>query len=701
MTVFFFRARAITTLVLVTSVLMVIFSTSVSADRNEVRTGSGLESSQSSISVGERFSCVATSSGGVKCWGLNDYGQLGNGTTTNSTTPASVSTLTSGVTAISAGESHACALLTDGSVRCWGRNNYGQLGNGTTTNSTTPTSVSTLTSGVTAISAGGFHTCALLTDGSVTCWGRNNYGQLGNGTTTNSTTPTSVSTLTSGVTAISAGQEFTCAVVSEAAKCWGLNSSGQIGDGTTTTRLTPTQSTSLTSGISAITTGGFHTCVITSGGGLKCWGTTSWSTLPTNNGLPIDIAGATSGVVAVAGGSWHTCFITTTGAAKCWGWGNYGALGDGLSSSRTTIGQVTGLTSGVIGIASGGYNSGSEDHSCALLSNNSVSCWGWNTNGQIGDGTTTTRSVPTAVSGLGAGSSGGSTTTTSTSTTTTTTTTTTTLAPTTTTSLPTTTASTSTTNPGTTTTTAAPARVVEIDIQAPTPTVAIGQAAVATIAPRTQSTVVMQPRSSSTTSSTVPTDVPTSVAASKLTPSEVPVIPKLSAGEGAVDIAGTTIKQTLTRKDNQLQIQSGSLSATLSRTNENGVTAPLDKDGNLRLVAGDIMKISLGGFKANSEVTIWFFSTPIKLGTAKVKSDGTVTAVVRLPNGIDDGPHRVAVVAEMTNGKPATFTLGVIVGKFKTTSTLTRILIVIPISLAIGFGFLIPTRLRRRRLRTI
>ena len=650
MTVFFFRARAITTLVLVTSVLMVIFSTSVSADRNEVRTGSGLEPSQSSISVGERFSCVATSSGGVKCWGLNDYGQLGNGTTTNSTTPTSVSTLTSGVTAISAGEAHACALLTDGSV---------------------------------------------------TCWGRNNYGQLGNGTTTNSTTPTSVSTLTSGVTAISAGQEFTCAVVSEAAKCWGFNSSGQIGDGTTTTRLTPTQSTSLTSGISAITTGGFHTCVITSGGGLKCWGTTSWSTLPTNNGLPIDIAGATSGVVAVAGGSWHTCFITTTGAAKCWGWGNYGALGDGLSSSRTTIGQVTGLTSGVIGIASGGYNSGSEDHSCALLSNNSVSCWGWNTNGQIGDGTTTTRSVPTAVSGLGAGSSGGSTTTTSTSTSTSTSTTTTTLAPTTTTSLPTTTASTSTTNPGTTTTTAAPARVVEIDIQAPTPTVAIGQAAVATIAPRTQSTVVMQPRSSSTTSSTVPTDVPTSVAASKLTPSEVPVIPKLSAGEGAVDIAGTTIKQTLTRKDNQLQIQSGSLSATLSRTNENGVTAPLDKDGNLRLVAGDIMKISLGGFRANSEVTIWFFSTPIKLGTAKVKSDGTVTAVVRLPNGIDDGPHRVAVVAEMTNGKPATFTLGVIVGKFKTTSTLTRILIVIPISLAIGFGFLIPTRLRRRRLRTV
>jgi hypothetical protein len=171
----------------------------------------------------------------------------------------------------------------------------------------------------------------------------------------------------------------------------------------------------------------------------------------------------------------------------------------------------------------------------------------------------------------------------------------------------------------------------------------------------------------------------------------------LSAGEGAVDIAGKTVKQTLTRKDNQLQIQSGSLSATLSKTNANGVTAPLDNDGNLRLVSGDIMKINLGGFKPNSNVTIWFFSTPIKLGTAKVKPDGTVSAVVRVPNEIDDGPHRVAVVAEMTNGKPATFTLGVVVGKLKTTSTLTRILIVIPLVMAVLLGVLLPNRLRRRR----
>jgi len=260
----------------------------------------------------------------------------------------------------------------------------------------------------------------------------------------------------------------------------------------------------------------------------------------------------------------------------------------------------------------------------------------------------------------------------------------------------TTTTSTTTTVPPTTTTTA-PARVIEIDIQAPTATLPVGQGSIATIAPGTQPAATTPQRSTTTTSSTVPSDVSASETSPKPTLSQAPVIPQLSAGEGAVDIAGKTVKQTLTRKDNQLQIQSGSLSATLSKTNANGVTAPLDNDGNLRLVSGDIMKINLGGFKPNSNVTIWFFSTPIKLGTAKVKPDGTVSAVVRVPNEIDDGPHRVAVVAEMTNGKPATFTLGVVVGKLKTTSTLTRILIVIPLVMAVLLGVLLPNRLRRRR----
>ena len=637
MTAFLSKARTFAALFLITSALTFAISNSASADQNEVVSGSGLESSQSSISVGDRFSCIATSTGGVKCWGLNNYGQLGNGTTTNATTPVSVSTLTSGVT---------------------------------------------------AISAGGFHTCALLNDGSVKCWGLNSNGQLGNGTTTNSNTPTSVSTLSSGVTAISGGQEFTCAIVTGAAKCWGLNSSGQIGDGTTTNRLTPTQSTGLTSGITAITTGGFHTCVITSGGGLKCWGTTSWSTLPTNNGLPIDIAGATSGVVAAAAGAWHTCFITNAGAAKCWGWGNYGALGDGLSTSRTTIGQVTGLTSGVIGIASGGYNGGSEDHSCALLSNNSVSCWGWNPSGQIGDGTTTTRSVPTAVTGLGAGSAGVPTTTT--------------VAPTTTTTPPTTTTvqATTTTVQATTTTTANVAAI--INIQAPAssvPQASSGQAMVPTVNGKTtsqKSTSALTSESSSTTSSTSSTTLPNASSGATKQPPKISVV---ADGGAQVKVGDATQKATVTRVDNQLVVTAGALKAMFGSLDQSGAATSLDPDGNVRLKAGDKVRIRLAGFTPQSTVEAWLFSSPVLMGTEKVGADGTVDGTFMIPVDAPKGSHRIAVVTKSIDGKPTTLTVGVMVGEWKKGVNVTLWLIVLPIVLAVAGALILPAT-RRRRSRT-
>jgi hypothetical protein len=287
-------------------------------------------------------------------------------------------------------------------------------------------------------------------------------------------------------------------------------------------------------------------------------------------------------------------------------------------------------------------------------------------------------------------------TTTTTSTTTTTTTSTTT---TTTTTSTTTTTTTTTTVPRTTTTTTTP-RVIEIEIQAPATTVAIGQASVATISP----SITSPPNTrsvSTTTTSTIPRPTTTSISPPVSTSpvvSETPSVPKLSAGEGAVNIDGKTTKQTLVRTANQLVLQSGSLSATLSSQTAAGGISPLDNDGNLRLESGDIIKLSMGGFKPDSEIDVWFFSTPIKLGTAVVEADGTVSASYRVPNNIEDGAHRVAVVAQLADGKRATFTLGVIVGKLKTTSTLTRVLIVIPITLAVFFGFLLPTRFRRRRI---
>lgn len=290
-----------------------------------------------------------------------------------------------------------------------------------------------------------------------------------------------------------------------------------------------------------------------------------------------------------------------------------------------------------------------------------------------------------------------------------TTTTTTTIAPTTTTSTTTTTTTTTTTVPRTTTTTTsttiAPTtttsqpRVVEIEIQAPVTTVAIGQASVATISPSGTAPVLSR-SVTTTTTSTIPRATTTSISPSASTPpvvSQTPSVPKLSAGEGAVDVDGKTIKQTLVRTANQLVLQSGSLSATLSSQTAAGGISPLDNDGNLRLESGDIIKLSMDGFKPDSEIDVWFFSTPIKLGTVVVEADGTVSASFRVPNNIEDGAHRVAVVAKLADGKPATFTLSVIVGKLKTTSTLTRVLIVIPITLAVFFGFLLPTRFRRRR----
>ena len=157
------------------------------------------------LSVGGTHSCFLTSTGGAKCWGSNTFGQLGDGSTTGRVSPVDVTGLSSGVSSISAGGLHTCAVNSAGGMKCWGHNGYGQLGDGTNTNRSTPTSVPGLASGVVAVSAGQWHTCALMGSGSVVCWGLNQSAQLGDGTTTNRSGPVGVSSLSSGVVAISAG----------------------------------------------------------------------------------------------------------------------------------------------------------------------------------------------------------------------------------------------------------------------------------------------------------------------------------------------------------------------------------------------------------------------------------------------------------------------------------------------------------------
>ena len=254
--------------------------------------------------------------------------------------------------------------------------------------------------------------------------------------------------------------------------------------------------------------------------------------------------------------------------------------------------------------------------------------------------------------------------------------------------------------PAVTTTTAAPA--LSIVIQAPVTTVAQGQLSVATLVPTTTTlpvlgangvpvpTTAAPARSSTAVTTTMPKIVTTTTVGP-------PVVAKVDAGQTAVQVGGVKTDAVVTRDNNQMIVNAGSVNATLSGADGAGKTLPLDADGTIHLSAGDIIKVSVGGFEPESVVEVWLFSTPTQLGSAVVEADGTMSGSYKLPFGIKSGSHRVVVTAKLPNGKPTTFTLGILVGDISTTSTLTRVLIAIPIALAIGFGFLLPNQLRRRR----
>ena len=346
---------------------------------------SGFTSGVAAVAAGLSYTCALTTAAGLECWGQNDFGQLGDGTTTTRTTPVHVSGLTSDVDTVAAGDRHACALTTAGGVKCWGNNFIGQVGDGTKADRVTPVDVSGLTSGAAAVTAGGFHACALTSAGGVKCWGNNGSGQLGDGSTTARTTPVDVSGLTSGVAAVATGEQHTCALtIAGGVKCWGDNSGGQLGDGTTSTRRTAVDVSGLTSGVAAVAAGGFHTCALTTAAGVKCWGSNRYGQIgdgsTSTRRTAVDVSGLTSGVATVAAGMEHTCILTTAGGVKCWGHNASGKLGDMTTATRTMPVDVSGLISGVAGV-SAGWN-----HTCALTTGAGLKCWGYNAHGQVGDG---------------------------------------------------------------------------------------------------------------------------------------------------------------------------------------------------------------------------------------------------------------------------------------------------------------------------
>ena len=359
-----------------------------------------------SISAGEYVTCAVTDADGVKCWGNNSDGELGDGTTSERHTPVDVKGLTSVVVkAVSNGYKHTCVLTSLGGVKCWGYNFDGELGNGKTTNSLTPVDVSGLTN-VVDISANGFHTCAVTNAGAVWCWGYNANGELGNGTTTSSSTPVKVKSGTGtdylgGVSVVKAGGYHTCALLSGGGvKCWGANDSGQVGNGTFINQLTAVNVSNLTSGVSALNSGDAYSCALISAShGLKCWGDNLFGQLvdgtTTDRNAPVSISGLTSGVGALNAGARHTCVLMQAGGAKCFGYNAYGELGNGTTSKQTSPVTVSGLAAGTINTIRAGYF-----HSCALLTSGGVRCWGDNGFGELGNNSTNNSSTPVSVVGF-------------------------------------------------------------------------------------------------------------------------------------------------------------------------------------------------------------------------------------------------------------------------------------------------------------
>ncbi len=343
---------------------------------------------------GWEHACAGAANGTLMCWGLNGYGEIGDGTTTVRPSPVYVPGLT-GVTAIATGEYHTCAVI-NGGVKCWGHNFRGQLGINSTTDSHMPVDVQTSSSdptplsGVTAIAAGYMHTCAIVSGG-VLCWGYNSQGQLGDGTTVDRSTPIAVSGL-SGVTAITAGMSHTCALLSSGGvKCWGRGTQGQLGNNSNADSYTPVDvqassgvSTTL-SGATVVDAGDNHTCAVVNGG-AKCWGVGGNGRLGNNSttdkNAPLDVFGLTSGVSSIAAGAYHTCALTTTSRVKCWGYNLHGQLGDGTTTQRITPVDVSGLASGVSAVDTG------HGDSCALMATGEIKCWGYNAHGELGIGTT-------------------------------------------------------------------------------------------------------------------------------------------------------------------------------------------------------------------------------------------------------------------------------------------------------------------------
>lgn len=369
-----------------------------------------------SLVGGGSHTCALLNNGSVRCWGYNQFGQLGYGhpnpigDTELPYTAGAVPLIDPAVQVV-AGLEHTCALLSSGQVRCWGRNQYGQLGYGHTnpigdTEAVTSQSYVNLGSRAVRLAAGGYHTCALLSSGRVRCWGYNYYGQLGYGHTQplgDDESPLDVPDVQVGGTVqdLVAGGYHTCALMGTGkVRCWGWGNYGQLGYGKTDT-IGDTEYPSTAGDVQVggtvlqLTAGTFHTCALLDSGGVRCWGYNGSGQLGLGYALtshvgdgetPASVPAVDLGdrALQVSAGDSHTCALLSSGIIKCWGYNVHGQLGYGNATQRTAP-----LSTGVdLSGASGYFLATGGHHTCALLSTGKARCWGLGNSGQLGYGNT-------------------------------------------------------------------------------------------------------------------------------------------------------------------------------------------------------------------------------------------------------------------------------------------------------------------------
>jgi hypothetical protein len=283
---------------------------------------------------------------------------------------------------VSGGGFHTCAIKQDGSLWCWGNNFYGQLGNGRSgIGEMSSIPVQVMSSGVVAVSAGGFHTCAIKQDGSLWCWGWNQYGQVGDGTNTDRNTPVQI--MPGGVIAVSAGLAHTCAIKQDGSLwCWGWNQYGQVGDGTWESKNSPVQI--ISEGVVAVALDWWGTAALKTDCSVWSWGGRAWFN------IPIMVLALPLPAVSICRGAGHGCMVMADGSLWCGGHNEFGQFGDGTWETKFDI-LVQTMPEGAEAVYCG------AGHTCSIKKDSSLWCWGWNKYGQVGDGTNTDRNTPVQI----------------------------------------------------------------------------------------------------------------------------------------------------------------------------------------------------------------------------------------------------------------------------------------------------------------